>query len=68
MLKAPSMVKAPTLKKQCTHYWIIEPARGSTSFGKGKYCGTVTEFVNDYQLALLTLPHKPVDHYSERNY
>lgn len=30
----------------CKHYWKIEPARGTTSKGKCKYCGEEREFLN----------------------
>jgi len=36
-------------RKQCVHYWIIDPPDGPTSKGKCKHCGMVAEFYNNLQ-------------------
>jgi hypothetical protein len=38
--------EAPTAAAQCTHFWVIEPARGPTSAGVCKRCGAAKEFHN----------------------
>ena len=36
-------------QKKCVHYWIIDTADSSTSFGRCKYCGLVKAFSNEWQ-------------------
>ena len=33
----------------CTHYWLIEEAKGPTSKGTCKLCGATSEFTNHPQ-------------------
>ena len=35
--------------KNCVHYWIIDAANGSTSFGRCRYCGLVKAFSNNWE-------------------
>lgn len=35
-------------KTHCSHYWIIEPAKGPTSKGVCKHCGAEKEFQNSW--------------------
>ena len=35
-------------KEECSHYWVIESATGSTSQGVCKFCGAVRDFQNSF--------------------
>lgn len=54
VILAPRIEREPADKKRltCHHYWIIEKAKGPTSRGMCKYCGSKRDFSNfipDYQ-------------------
>ena len=41
-------MKAPAEEKQCVHFWVIESSDEATSIGRGKICGMVKEFYNEW--------------------
>ncbi len=46
---APTEPEAPVIEETCVHHWLIEPAKGPTSMGICKYCGSVREFSNQFR-------------------
>ena len=38
----------PSNESKCQHHWVIEGARGQTSRGFCKFCGTEKEFYNSW--------------------
>lgn len=41
--------RKPVEKSKCRHYWMIDSARGPTSRGVCKFCGSEREFHNSWQ-------------------
>jgi len=42
-------------RRNCTHYWIIEPSDNGISRGRCKYCHKRQNFINDWELAVKTI-------------
>ena len=48
--KVKNVIKERVAKDECSHYWIIEGAKGRTSKGVCKFCGAEKEFRNSIQV------------------
>lgn len=48
-----------TKQKKCIHHWIIDSPDNVTSSGKCIHCGTVKEFINDWETAMIASGKTP---------
>lgn len=44
-----SVLAQGILPQQCTHFWVIDPPNGPTSYGMCKLCGRKQQFRNSIE-------------------
>ena len=52
LAKQQTDVQIKTGQEQCPHHWIIDSSEGVISYGKCNLCGTMKEFINDWETAM----------------